>query len=116
MLDLVSHIVPWLLGVALGGLSAGWIWRNRRVRELSRELGSLRPKAVRLMEIELILAERNGELAALRTEIGDLRAARGASAEPVQSELYAPLREAAEAKIHATLVKRPSRKKSGESL
>ncbi|HXU29427.1 MAG TPA: hypothetical protein VN851_02520 [Thermoanaerobaculia bacterium] len=72
--SLANPFVSALLG-ALVGLAAGWLWRNQRVRELVRELAACRPRAARLHQVEEILAERNGELAALQTELGDLREA-----------------------------------------
>jgi hypothetical protein len=73
-ISLANPFVSALLG-ALVGLAAGWIWRDVRVRELARELAACRPRAARLHQVEEILAERNGELAALQTELGDLREA-----------------------------------------
>jgi hypothetical protein len=71
---LANPFVSALLG-ALVGLAAGWLWRNVRVRELARDLAACRPRAARLHQVEEILAERNGQLAALQTELGDLREA-----------------------------------------
>lgn len=73
-ISLANPFVSALLG-ALVGLAAGWLWRNVRVRELARDLAACRPRAARLHQVEEILAERNGELAALQTELGDLREA-----------------------------------------
>lgn len=86
--SLANPFVSALLG-ALAGLIAGWLWRNLRVRELDRELASCRPRAARLAQVEEILAERNGELAALQTELSDLREAQAKAqavpvADPVQ--------------------------------
>ncbi len=67
-----NPFVSALLGLAVG-LVAGWLWRNLRTRALDRELASCRPRAARLAQVEEILAERNGQLAALQTELGDLR-------------------------------------------
>lgn len=72
--SLANPFVSALLG-AFVGLAAGWLWRNVRVRELTRELAACRPRAARLHQVEEILAERNGQLAALQTELGDLREA-----------------------------------------
>lgn len=83
--SLANPFVSALLG-ALAGLIAGWLWRNLRVRELDRELASCRPRAARLAQVEDILAERNGELAALQTELCDLREAQAkAQAAPAAS-------------------------------
>ncbi len=72
--SLANPFVSVLLG-ALIGLAAGWLWRNVRVRELARDLAACRPREARLHQVEEILAERNGQLAALQTELGDLREA-----------------------------------------
>ncbi len=80
--SLSNPLVSGLIG-AIVGLVVGWLWRNVRVRELDRELSACRPRAARLNQVEEILAERNGQLAALQTELGDLLRERGSQAPPV---------------------------------
>lgn len=88
--SLANPFVSALLG-ALVGLAAGWLWRNQKVRELARELAACRPRAARLHQVEEILAERNGELAALQTELGDLREREAAQAKaPLPAAPAAP--------------------------
>ncbi len=91
MLFAASNPIASALIALIVGLAVGWLWRNLRVRELSRELVACRPRVARLLQVEEILAERNGQLAALQTEMGDLREAQARTTAPApppqQSEL-----------------------------
>ncbi len=86
-----SNPIASVLIALIVGLAIGWFLRNLRVRELSRELAACRPRVARLLQVEEILAERNGQLAALQTELGDLREAQARTPSPApppqQSEL-----------------------------
>ncbi|HEV7668356.1 MAG TPA: hypothetical protein VGS22_07520 [Thermoanaerobaculia bacterium] len=114
--SLANPFVSALLG-ALVGLAAGWLWRNQRVRELDRDLASCRPRAARLHQVEEILAERNGELAALQTELGDLREAHAkapvAAVSSVASSAALPTPQAPQQSALPLVGESPKRRKAG---
>ncbi|MEP7010155.1 MAG: hypothetical protein ABJC13_07515 [Acidobacteriota bacterium] len=114
--SLANPFVSALLG-ALVGLAAGWLWRNQRVREQARELAACRPRVARLHQVEEILAERNGELAALQTELGDLRELREAQTKATGPAIASlPAQQAAQAPQQSSLPlvgDSPKRRKSG---
>lgn len=112
---LANPFVSALLGV-LAGLAAGWLWRNLRVRELDRELATCRPRAARLHQVEEILAERNGQLAALQTELGDLREAQAKASTAPAPAVALPAQQATPQQSSLPLAgEAPKRRKSSRA-